>query len=562
MKCKVLFHLTRLQILIVLITANNISSQVTESWVKRYDGPGSSTDKPNAIAVDKKGNVFVTGSSPNAGFATEDYATIKYNSEGTQLWVSRYNGTGSSTDKAYAIVIDSAGYAIVTGGSWGLGTNFDYLTIKYTPLGDTVWTRRYNGPKNGYDIAYSVALDDSGNIFVTGESEGTIGTHGIFSDYATVKYNSDGIFQWAARYNGPAGDYDRVNSISVDDAGNVYVTGISDGGSSGSSDPHFDCATIKYNSSGIAQWVRRYNGTANSNDEALMIKTDTLGNVFVTGYSTGDSSAIDYVTICYSASGDTIWTSRYNGEGNSADRANALICDNLGNVFVTGKSYGGSTTDYDIVTIKYNSAGDSVWIRSYNGSLNNIDEGKAIALDKSGNVFVTGSGTNVTTDFDYTTIKYSPDGTEEWTMKYTNSDFAGSSEEPSGLFVDTLYNVYVTGVSALDYATVKYTQTPTSVSSSLVQNPNEFSLEQNYPNPFNPTTTIGFRIPEKGNIRMSVLNILGEEIRVLLNEEKETGYHSINFDASSANGGLPSGVYFYRIQSGNFIDTKKMLLLK
>ena len=88
--------------------------------------------------------------------------------------------------------------------------------------------------------------------------------------------------------------------------------------------------------------------------------------------------------------------------------------------------------------------------------------------------------------------------------------------------------------------------------------PQEFVLYQNFPNPFNPTTTIGFGIPEKGNVRLSVLNILGEEIRVLLNEEKEAGYHSIDFNASD----LPSAVYFYRIQAGNFIDTKKMILLK
>jgi hypothetical protein len=85
-----------------------------------------------------------------------------------------------------------------------------------------------------------------------------------------------------------------------------------------------------------------------------------------------------------------------------------------------------------------------------------------------------------------------------------------------------------------------------------------YKLEQNYPNPFNPTTAIGFGIPEKGNVRMSVLNILGEEIKILLNEQKDAGYHSIDFNGSD----LPSGIYFYRLQAGNFIDTKKMLLLK
>lgn len=85
-----------------------------------------------------------------------------------------------------------------------------------------------------------------------------------------------------------------------------------------------------------------------------------------------------------------------------------------------------------------------------------------------------------------------------------------------------------------------------------------YKLEQNYPNPFNPTTTVGFGIPEKRNVRLSVLNILGEEIKILLNEEKEAGYHSIDYNASE----LPSGVYLYRIQAGNFLKTKKMLLLR
>ena len=85
-----------------------------------------------------------------------------------------------------------------------------------------------------------------------------------------------------------------------------------------------------------------------------------------------------------------------------------------------------------------------------------------------------------------------------------------------------------------------------------------YKLEQNYPNPFNPTTTIGFGIMEKENVRLSLLNILGEEIRVLLNEEREAGYHSIDFDGRD----LPSGVYFYQLWTGSFIETRKMILLR
>ncbi len=561
MKLNILF--LPLCILLLLLITDDINAQVTESWAKRYNGPGLGTDKSNALAVDNDGNVYVTGSSQSAGFGTEDYYTIKYNSAGVPLWSHRYNGSGSSGDLAFAIAIDTSGSAIVTGGSFGSGTNYDYLTIKYSPDGDTLWTRRYNGPKNAADIAYSIALDDSGNIFVTGYSEGTIGTHGIFEDYATIKYNPDGVFRWAARYNGPAGDYDKANSICVDSEGSIYITGISDGGSSGSSDPHFDYATLKYNSAGVVQWIRRYNGPANSNDEALKVKADDLGNIFVTGYSAGVGSSNDYITICYSSAGDTNWIRRYNGVGNGDDRASSLTCDNLGNVFVTGKSYGGSITNDDFLTIKYNSSGDSVWIKKYNGTSNDIDKANAIALDKSGNVFVTGASTNVSTALDYTTIKYSSDGTEKWTVKYTNSDFAGSSDEPTGLFVDTSANVYVTGMSALDFATVKYVQTPTYIGSSIIENPSEFLLVQNYPNPFNPSTKIKYSISSVGtqravSVQLKVYDILGNEIETLVNEEKSPGTYEVIWNAANS----PSGVYFYQLRTGNFLDTKKMILLR
>jgi Secretion system C-terminal sorting domain/Beta-propeller repeat len=558
MKFKSSFYFGILCSLVFLIFSNNIIAQVSESWARRYNGPGNGTDKANAIAVDSHGNVYVTGSSQSAGLGTEDYLTIKYDAGGVQKWMHRYNGSGSSVDIPYAIAIDTSGSVIVTGGSVGSGTDYDYLTIKYSPAGDTLWTRRYNGPKNAKDIAYSIALDDSGNIFITGESEGTIGTHGIFEDYATVKYNPDGVFQWAARYNGPAGDYDRANYISVDKNSNVYVTGMSDGGSSGSGSPYFDYATIKYNSAGFTQWIKRYNGPGSSDDEALMIKTDTLGNIFVTGNSVGIGSSKDYATICYSSKGDTNWISRYNGTGNDNDMVSSLTCDNLGNAFITGVSYGGSSNNYDFATIKYNSLGDSVWVKRYNGDSNDIDGGSAIALDRSGNVYVTGYSTNFTTGSDYTTIKYSPDGIEKWTIKYTNSDAAGSSEDPFGLFVDTLFNVYVTGMSALDYATVKYVQTPTSVGSSLIQTPNEFSLSQNYPNPFNPSTIIKFQIPKAGLVTLKVYDILGKEIVALINENKMAGYYEISFNASQ----LASGIYIYQLKANDFISSKKMILMK
>ena len=87
---------------------------------------------------------------------------------------------------------------------------------------------------------------------------------------------------------------------------------------------------------------------------------------------------------------------------------------------------------------------------------------------------------------------------------------------------------------------------------------NSYLLEQNFPNPFNPTTTIGFGIQNKSNVKITILNSIGEEVAVLLSEEKEVGYHKVEFNASN----LPSGVYFYQLKAGSFIQTKKMILLK
>jgi hypothetical protein len=112
------------------------SSAVAQEWVRRYNGPGDSTDVANALAVDNSGNVYVTGGSRGSG-TYYDYATIKYNSAGKVLWVRRYNGPGNSLDVAAALAVDNSGNVYVTGVSYGSGTSRDYATIKYNPDGGT-----------------------------------------------------------------------------------------------------------------------------------------------------------------------------------------------------------------------------------------------------------------------------------------------------------------------------------------------------------------------------------------------------------------------------------------
>ncbi|MCX7611268.1 MAG: T9SS type A sorting domain-containing protein, partial [Ignavibacterium sp.] len=85
-----------------------------------------------------------------------------------------------------------------------------------------------------------------------------------------------------------------------------------------------------------------------------------------------------------------------------------------------------------------------------------------------------------------------------------------------------------------------------------------FVLEQNYPNPFNPKTTIGYVLKERSNVKLSVYNLVGEEVAILINEPQEQGYHRVDFEAKD----LPSGVYIYKLSTDNFTSVKKMVLMK
>src|SRR5574341_975267 len=295
-------------------------AQVDTAWVRRYNGPpGNSEDEASALALDGIGNLYVTGSS--VGSETSfDYATIKYAPNGDTLWVRRYNGPGNSYDDALALAVDGSGNVYVTGRSYS-GTYADYATIKYAPNGDTLWVRRYNGTGNGYDYASALAVDGSGNVYVTGSSEGS----GTFSDYATIKYAPNGDTLWVRRYKGPGNPGDGALALAVDGSGNVYVTGYSVG-----SGTYYDYATIKYASNGDTLWVRRYNGPGNFYDVAYALAVDGSGNVYVTGYSVGSGTFSDYATIKYAPNGDTLWVRRYNGPGNCGDGAYALAVDGSG----------------------------------------------------------------------------------------------------------------------------------------------------------------------------------------------------------------------------------------
>jgi uncharacterized delta-60 repeat protein len=443
-------------ILLPLAVVSNTYAQVSQEWVQTYNGPGNGIDIAFSVVVDDLGNVYVAGNSPGDTSAN-DITTIKYNSSGQQQWVQRYNGPGNSddgTNGTNAIAVDSSGNVYVAG--WSAGTeNTDYVVIKYNSNGEQQWAQRYNGPGNGYDAPYGIALDGSGNVYVTGTSTGD----GTGSDYTTVKFDNNGQQQWAKNYNGSGNGYDAGQALAVDESGNVYVTGVST-----AENGLGDCVTIKYDTNGNQQWAKVYDGPANGTDYGNALVVDGSGNVYVTGSSTGTSTDRDYLTIKYDSSGDQQWAMTYSSAGSNVDEGRSVGLDGSGNVYVTGVlaySEGKASTD-DWGTIKYNSSGAEQWVRTYNGPANIADEGWSIAVDSNGNSYVVGYSHGLTSGSDLTLIKYDTDGVQQWLQAYDSP--AHGTDTGFDITLDSQGNVYVSGASgpgsAIDFVTIKYSQAP------------------------------------------------------------------------------------------------------
>ena len=516
----------------LLIFYNSNGQAPSPDWVSTYNGSDGKSDNPREMFIDAQNNIYVSGVTINKK-GTQDYLTVKYNpANGQQIWFARYNGPGNENDYVYGLTVDAAGFAYVTGRSVGQAGNSDYATIKYSPVnGQTLWVNRYNGTLNSEDFAKDIKVDDGGNVFVTGFANGD--PNNIFRGRAlvTIKYNPDGTVAWNRSYDvSPSGGVG--NSIALDGSSNVYIAGESNGGT----------LLLKYDNSGQLLWARTTTGGYGSGAKALI---DSDGNIVVVSGSE---------ILKYDPNGTLIWQESFNAS--FAD----LKFDASNNVYVTGFASDAGPSDY--MTAKYYANGGLAWSKRFNGTSNGTDIGRVIALDNSGNVYVSGyctmgTGRNAATN--YGTIKYDGAGTLQWLALYPGHAF--------GIGTDNTGNVYVTGETTggragTDFGTLKYPSgsaaTKAVTSSSLIENSiASFSL-QNYPNPFNQSTTIEYQIQQEANVKVSVYDLQGKQIATLINKNQPAGIYRINFSANK----LPAGTYVYKIQAGEFVETKKLIIIR
>ena len=425
-----------------LVSAYSFGQAPIFAWARQAGGTAGSSNGI-AIAVDGSGNSYVTGNfQGSAAFGnttlistggSHDIFVAKYDVAGNVVWAKKAGGTNG--DSGSAIAIDGSGDIYVTGAFYGTAT-FDSTTFsstgledifiaKYDDTGNVVWARRAGGIST--DAAYGIAVDGSGNSYITGDFFGSasFGSTTLTSagslDFFMAKYDAAGNIVWVKRAGGTDDEYGY--GIVVDGSGNSYLTGAFYGtaafGSTtlSNTSSFYDVFVAKFDAAGNVVWAKRAGGTNGDSGSAIAI--DGSGNSYVTGAFVGAATfgsttfssvggSYDIFVAKYDAAGNVVWARR--AGGTDEDSAYGIAVDGSGNSYVTGEFAGtaifGSTTlisagSLDFFMAKYDAAGNIVWAKRAGGT--DDEYGYGIVVDGSGNSYVTGRFTGTAT-FGSTTL--------------------------------------------------------------------------------------------------------------------------------------------------------------
>lgn len=397
------------------------------AW-KRQPGT-TSDDTAYAVATDAAGNVYLTGSTNGSlGAANQgsgDAWVAKYDAVGHLLW-KRQLGTPSH-DYAIGMATDAAGHVFLTGytgGSLAAANQglADPWVAKYDADGQLLWTQQLGSTEN--DIATEAATDTDGNVYLTGWTYGSLDGPKVGGLYDTdawmAKYDASGQLIWIRQLGTKS--YDEASGVAADAAGNVYLTGWTQGSLGGPkhSGGGTDTWLAKYNANGDLIWIQQF-GTERR-DEARGIATDAAGNVYLAG-DTGAALGSDYYgrrdpwVAKFDANGQRIWIQQFGGI--SYEQATGVAADADGNVYLSGYtdgSLGGANRGgNDAWVAKFDTDGHRLWTRQPGTA--ETDTATDVATDAAGNAYLTGStrgslgGAN-------------KGGSDAWVMKF--SERAGS----------------------------------------------------------------------------------------------------------------------------------------
>ncbi len=447
----------------VILPPNVATAQsVFMAWEQRYNGGGD--DVALGVAVDSNDNVIVTGVSDGT------FCTVKFAPNGTELWNRTFDWAGGD-DEAQGIAVDSNDNIIVTGYAGG-DSAYDYCTVKYAPNGTELWNRTYDG--GGDDRAFAAAVDSNDNVIVTGRSA---------NNYHTIKYTPNGTELWNITFDG--GDYDEATGVAVDPDDNIIVTGYAKNVTGTGTNDYY---TIKYAPNGTQLWNATYD--SGGHDAAQDVAVDSEGNIVVTGGSIalGGNSTWYYCTVKYYPDGAQFWTEpltyhspyTYRAPGEAVGTGDGSktefmlgyhpIIAGSEKIYLNYVLTTNYTINYATGKITFDSPpGNGVAITATYTALPGATAYGA-AVDSTDNIIITGRSFYLAFSIYaqpdivihpeishyYYTIKYSPDGSEIWSITYDRLN----QECAYSVAVDSDDDIIVTGKvsdgETWNYLTIKY----------------------------------------------------------------------------------------------------------
>jgi len=423
---------------------------------------------------------------------------------------------------------------------------------------DTLWTKTFGDIK--WDLGNDLQQTSDEGYIITGYTDSFVQGGAFVPRVCLIKTDSLGDSLWAKTFVGKRG-----NSVQQTSDGGYIIAGVGGGGWGG-------ILLIKTDDSGNKVWSKILGGKYD--DVGYSVQQTFDGGYIVTGYTVDGAQDPEWAwsdiwLFKTDESGDALWTKTFGGEY-SEDFGFSVQQTSDGGYIVTGFTY----TD-NICLIKTDESGDALWTKAFGGS--GRSWGYSVQQTSDGGYIVTGFTESYGAgDSDIWLIKTDVSGDTLWTKtfggKYDDQGYSVKQTFDGGYIVTGFTESYGAGKADIWLIRIAPDLPSVTIGDNPKFYPSSFCLHQNHPNPFNPVTTIRYDLPEQSQVSLMIYDILGREIRTLINTTQNAGYKSVLWDGTDEFGrSVGTGIYLYQIkaqqpsrvgQAGDFSQTKKMLLLK
>ncbi len=466
-------------------------------------------------------------------------------------WSKFYRPNSTLSIQTMAVAYD--GHQLPNGDLISVGMSVNPFIMAYivktNSEGDTLWTKEYftdvfnYGSFTGTDIERT----NDGGFFISG-----YGTRQATTGIWILRVDANGDSLWSAYYTGGNVDTAYVTrDMKITPDNGIIILGSLAGGITYDD----NVFVIKYSSTGTLQWYKQF-GSVDVIDMAISIENAFGGGfIFISKY---DSSGFDQLKLTkINNAGEYEWSNIYLGTPEDADEWGEIRRTNDNHYIICGEDFG------DYFLMKIDQSGGIVWYHTY--GFETYQESAMSVYQTSDNGYIMCGNKYPDYDPDYIlyVVKTDANGLEQWSKLIDYNTFGCKVEKieqtNDGGYV--MFGQARLEDGGMDHLLIVKLGGTTDVKTDpniLIQ----FKIDQNYPNPFNPFTTIRYQLPISSDVTLKVYDLLGREVAILVDDYKQAGSYEIEFNSASSINTPASGIYFYQLKTRNFIQTKKMILIK